>query len=88
MAAKIEVEHELWRTGEGASYYVRLTMVNSRGTTYVAFIHGSDFSRIGGPFPSRVANTTKEISIRTRHAPKWVRDTIEKQLPIAAIMLL
>lgn len=82
MKEAIKVEHE-----KRASHLVALTMTNNRGTVYRAFVHKSNFARIGGPLPNRVSNVTTHVSIRTCSAPKWVQKTIEEQLPIVAIML-
>jgi hypothetical protein len=85
MAGEIKVEHDMWDAGHAWSQFVTITMTNDRGTTYQTHVFKESKCRLLGP--GRVTNLSKRMDMRIRNAPKWVQNTINEQLPIAAIML-
>jgi len=83
---EIKIEHEMWGERLNWARFVIITMTNNKGTQYVTHVFKGDFESDKGAYPSRVMNVINGVSIRTRNAPKWVRDTIEQQLPVIKIM--
>jgi hypothetical protein len=81
MADEIKVEYE--RRGYQWPF-IKLTMTNARGTTYLADIFKQSASLKLGP--GLVTNAATGVSIWTRSAPKWVQRTINEQIPIVAIL--
>jgi hypothetical protein len=81
MADDIKIELRGIYHGPQSAWWVDMHMTNKKGTEY-----GAEVS-VGGVV-RYVHNITKDRHYyRITDAPKWVKKTIEEQLPIVAIML-
>ena len=89
----ISIEYRQQLPATESYRWVQVIMTNTRsGVRYSIDVFHMDI-RNGLKMPYRVLSLGKEgthsacRAVLTRNAPTWVKKTIEKQLPIVAIML-
>lgn len=85
MQDDIKIEYTSNTTGPKIMWWVDIHMTNKRGTEYRAIATWNGINKV---HPIRhVFNDTNDTFCTMKNAPKWVKKTIEEQLPIVAIML-
>lgn len=82
MQDDIKIEYISNTKGPEYMWWVQIYMTNKRGTKYTTMV-----ARPDPVAPRYVHNVTNDRYCTMKNAPKWVKKTIEEQMPVIAIML-